>query len=231
MSLTDEILKEGDNKPAAGATDEIPVDDSFSYEGYQVVRSEFFAHMLEPSITFNGNRMYVNSACLRKLPDVDYVQILIHREEKKLVLRPADENAKDAFLWCTSKNGVKHPKQITCRVFFAKLFTMMEWNPDFRYKLLGKVIRDRGDERLVVFDLKATEIYLRIVAEGQKPKISRKPVFPAEWENQFGLPVEEHRKQLTVNIFDGYTVFGITEEKMKDNGENTALEREGQDGQ
>ena len=34
-----------------------------------------------------------------------------------------------------------------------------------------------------------------------------------EWENQFGLPVEEHRKQLQVNIFNGYTVFGIRENK------------------
>ena len=45
--------------------------------------------------------------------------------------------------------------------------------------------------------------------EGEKPKTSRTPVFPAEWQNQFGLPVEEHRKQLQVNIFDGYTVFSV----------------------
>ena len=88
----------------------------------------------------------------------------------------------------------------------------MSWNSDYRYKLLGKIIQS-GDEKLVVFDLNATEIYPRVIKEGQKPKTSRKPVFPAEWENQFGLPVEEHRKLLQVNIFDGYTVFGIQENK------------------
>jgi len=65
------------------------------------------------------------------------------------------------------------------------------------------------DEFLFIFDLMATEIYQRIIREGEKPKTSRTPTFPAEWKNQFGLPIEEHRKLLQVNIFEGYTVFGL----------------------
>ena len=37
----------------------------FSYEGYQVVRGEFFAHVYEPSITFNRNKITFNTSCLR----------------------------------------------------------------------------------------------------------------------------------------------------------------------
>ena len=59
----------------------------------------------------------------------------------------------------------------------------------------------------------ATETYPRVIKEGEKPKTSRTPVFPAEWQNQFGLPVEEHRKLLQVNIFNGYTVFGLGDEQ------------------
>ena len=197
---------------SAYAEDEVIQDDSFSYDGYQVVRGEFFAHVYEPSISFNQSKVYVNAACLKRMPDVDHVQILVNSEEKKLVIRPADEDAKDAFLWCSSKAAVRKPKQITCRVFFAKIVNLMSWNADYRYKMLGKVIRS-GEEKLIVFDLTATEIYTRIIRDGEKPRASRKPVFPAEWENQFGLPVEEHRKLLQVNIFDGYTVFGIQDNK------------------
>ena len=194
------------------AENEIVLDDSFSYNGYQVVRGEFFAHLYEPSVCFNQSKIYVNTGCLKRMQDVDYVQILVNAEEKKLVIRPADEDEKDAFLWCSIKNNGRKPKQITCRVFFAKIANLMSWNTDYRYKLLGKIIRS-GEEKLIVFDLTATEIYLRTAKNGEKPKTSRKPVFPAEWENQFGLPVEEHRKQLQVNIFNGYTVFGIRENK------------------
>lgn len=190
-------------------------DDAFCYDGYQVVRGEFFAHVYEPSITFNNCKVSLNTACINRLPDVDYVQILVNPEERKLAVRPSNGDEKDSFLWCTAKSTKRKPKQITCRMFFAKIVQLMEWNPDYRYKLLGKLIRS-GDEYLFIFDLTATQIYQRIEQSGEKVKISRTPVFPSEWQNQFGLPVEEHRKLLQVNIFKGYTVFGIKEDKLSD---------------
>lgn len=182
-------------------------EEDFSYDGYQVVRGEFFAHTFEPSITFNDSRVYVNAACLKRMPTVEYIQILINQQAKKLVVRPCREDEKDSFRWC-SNTGKRRPKQITGRIFFAKLAEMMQWNASYRYKLLGKLIRTNS-EQLYIFDLTASEVYRRVRQEGREDRNSRVPVFPAEWQNQFGLPVEEHRKQLQINIFDGYTVFGV----------------------
>lgn len=184
-------------------------DSNFNYDGYQVVRGEYFAHLHEPSITFNRSKVSLNTACLKRLPHVDYVQILVNSEERKLAVRPCREDEKDSFPWSTTK---RKPKQISCRVFFAKIVDLMDWNPEFRYKLLGKLIKS-GNEYLFFFDLTATEIYQRTIQEGEKPKTSRTPIFPAQWQNQFGLPVEEHGKQLQVNIFNGYTVFGIKDKE------------------
>lgn len=199
---------------ASAPNEEVIQDDSFSYDGYQVVRGEFFAHVYEPAITFNNCKVILNTACLLRLPDVEYVQILVNPKEQKLAVRPSNEYEKDSFLWCTSKDMKRRPRQMTCRMFFAKVVQLMDWNPDYRYKLLGKLIRS-GNEQLFIFDLTATEIYQRFMTDGEKPKTSRTPVFPAEWKNQFGLPVEEHRKLLQVNIFDGYTVFGIKDKSEK----------------
>ncbi len=199
---------------------EIIQDDSFSYAGYQVVRGEFFAHIHEPSITLNNCKVNVNSACINKLPDVNYVQILVNPTEKKLAVRPCSEDEKDSFLWCTydTKTGKKKPKQITCRMFFAKIISLMEWNDNYRYKMLGKLIKS-NDEYLFIFDLSSVEMYQRLSADGSRVKNSRIPVFPVEWKNQFGMPVEEHRKSLQVNIFDGYAVFGLKEQSNdKDDG-------------
>ena len=87
----------------------------------------------------------------------------------------------------------------------------MDWNPNYRYKLLGKLIRSDG-ELLFIFDLNNPEIFVRAVKEDGKIKTARKPVFPKEWQNQFGLPMEEHQKTMQVNIFDDYAVFGLQEE-------------------
>lgn len=189
---------------------EIIEDNSFNYEGYQVVRGEFFAHIHEPSFTFNSYKVSVNTACIKKLPEVEYVQLLVNPKKKKLVVRPCSEEEKDSFRW--SSNGKKRaPKQITCRIFFAKIISLMGWNPNYRYKLLGKLIRSNG-ELLFIFDLTTPEIFIRAEKKGEKAKMSRTASYPDEWQNQFGVPVEEHQSNLQINIFEGYTVFGLSEQ-------------------
>ena len=188
--------------------DVIELRDDFDFDGYQVVRREFFAHTFEPSITFNNYKVYVNAACLNKFPHADCVQLLINRESRILALRPCTEFERDAFAWCNTSGGKRKPRQVTGKFFFAKLFELMDWNIDYRYKLLGKVIH-ANDEYLIAFDLNASEIYQRIAKDGGKPKTARTPVFPAGWKDQFGLPYHEHQKSLQINIFDGHAIYGI----------------------
>ena len=135
----------------------------------------------------------------------------IRKEE--IAVRPCQEDEKDSFRWRSAGNKLK-PKQITCKVFFAKIMSLMGWNPNNRYKLLGKLI-ESGGELLFTFDLKTPEIFQRITKEDGSVKASRIPQYPEEWKNQFGLPVDEHRESLQVNIFEGYAVFGIKKEKDK----------------
>ena len=152
-------MADNTTKTIEQAGDVIRLDHPFDYEGYQVVRQEFFAHVNEPAVTFNNYKFYGNAACLRRFPTTEFVQVLINREQKLLVLRPCGEEDRDAFPWRTQKS--KKPKQATCRLFFAKVFELMGWNPAHRYRLLGKVVQAAG-ERLLVFDMTATEIYQRV---------------------------------------------------------------------
>ena len=203
--------------PAATAqklqTDTPPDDDiirmdSFSFEGYQVVRGEFFDHINEPSVSFNKGKVNFNAACIRRLPHVNYVQFLVNQQEKKLVIRPVGEDVKDGILWCSLSGNKRKPKQITCKIFYMMIHSLMGWNPEYRYKLLGKII-ESSHEFLVVFDLNSVETYLRVVKDDGKVRSSRTPVYPADWKGRFGLPAEEHDQLKQVNIFNGYTTFGL----------------------
>ena len=194
--------------------EQIEEDDSFSLDKFQVVRREFFSHISEPSITFNNYKIGLNSACIKRLPQIDYIQFLVNRQTRKLAIRPCLESDLHSVQWCTNSGGKRKPRQVTGKIFFMKLFDMMGWNPNYRYKILGKLIRANG-EYLFVFDLTSTEVYQRIVKEGAKPKMSRTPVFPAEWQDQFGVPFEEHRKSLQINIFDNYAVYGIKDKEAE----------------
>lgn len=82
---------QGEQREPTAADDVLELDGAFDYEGYQVVRREFFAHTAEPSVTFNNYKFYVNAACLRRFPNVDFVQILVNQERKILAIRPCSE--------------------------------------------------------------------------------------------------------------------------------------------
>ena len=201
--------------------DQIEEDDSFSLDKFQVVRREFFSHISEPSITFNNYKIGLNSACIKRLPQIEYIQFLVNRQTQKLAIRPCLESDFHSFQWCTTSGGKRKPRQVTGKIFFMKLFDMMGWNPNYRYKILGKLIKANG-EYLFVFDLTSTEVYQRIVKEGAKPKTSRTPVFPAEWQDQFGVPYEEHKRSLQINIFDNYAVYGIKDKEADQTGSSAA---------
>lgn len=194
--------------------EEIPHDDTFSYDGYQVVRGEFFAHINEPTITFNGNKVYVNAACIKRLPEVERIQILINEDERNLVVRPSNEDEKESFVWCT--RGTKRaPKQVTGKEFMAKLLAFTGWNPDNRYKLLGKIFRT-GQEVLFIFNLDSKLMFPRAQTADGKIITSTKPVFSIEWEKPFGPTFAEHRKQMESRVFKGYTVIGVVDKKANE---------------
>lgn len=200
----------------------LEADDSFDFDGFQVVRREFFAHVQEPSVTFNGFKFYVNTACLNKFPKTEFVQVLVNPEAKILILRPCAEYAKDAFAWSTLSKGKRKPRQTTCKIFYAKIMALMGWEPGYRYKMLGRLIR-ANDEYLMAFDLTSPETFVRKQDENAKSKAARVPQFPLEWQNQFGLPVNQHSQSMAINFFDGYAVYSIKDPATKKSSPSSTL--------
>lgn len=194
--------------------------------GFQVVRREFFAHTREPSIVFSDGKISVNTACVRKLPDAEYIQILINRETQQLAIRPCEELDLFAVQWGTTKNGKRFPRAVTGRIFFMKICDMMEWDPNHRYKILGRLSRANGDH-LFVFDLKSFETYERSVSKTDgKRKSSRIPIFPMEWKDQFGIPFEKQHQALQINMFDGFTLFSLKDNMNAEKSEEDKTENQ-----
>lgn len=216
----------------------IELAEDFSYEGYQVVRRELFAHLREPAVVIRMDSVTFNTACIAGLEDAVYIQILVNQDNKRMVVRKCEENDKDALRWCVAKPDKRKSRKMTNKIFSAMMYEMMGWNLDCRYKILGHKITFE-DETIYVFDLMETEIFLDIKGKRAKKdtesqsttesannieetvssntdnersaeEIKRKnriPFYPKEWKDSFGLPVEEHRKALEINMLDGYAEF------------------------
>ena len=210
----------------------IELAEDFSYDGYQVVRRELFAHLREPAVVIRRDSVTSNTACIAGLEDAVYIQILVNQDNKRMVVRKCEENDKDALRWCVAKPDKRKSRKMTNKIFSAMMYEMMGWNLDCRYKILGHKITFE-DETIYVFDLMETEIFLDIKRKKakkdtesqsttenannieetassdteEKKRKNRIPFYPKEWKDSFGLPVEEHRKALEINMLDGYAEF------------------------
>jgi hypothetical protein len=131
----------------------------FSYDGYQVVRREMFAHLREPAVVIRKDSVTFNTACIAGLEDVVYIHILVNQEDKRMVVRKCDKDDKDALRWCVDKPDKRKSRKMTNRLFSAMMYEQMGWNTNCRYKILGHKIT-YGDETIYIFDLTETEIFI-----------------------------------------------------------------------
>ena len=190
----------------------IALEAGFSFDGYQVVRREFFSHKFDPTLTIKGNSITFNNACISKLEQVVYVQVLVNPAAEKLVIRPCEEGARDAIRWCVAKNDKRKSREITCGLFTAKLYEMMGWEGLYRYKLQGTRINYNG-EQLYVFDLTSTEVFLPAVKDPDNPTAKARrsaAVYPANWRDSFGLPVQDHTASVQVDLMEGFSFANVS---------------------
>lgn len=199
------------------------LESTFSYDGYQVVRKELFAHLRDPAIVIRKDSITFNTACISVLENVVYVHVMFNSDLKRIVVRGCDENDKDALRWCIAKPDKRKSRKMSCKPFSELVYNEMGWDSDCRYKILGYRINFEG-ETLYVFDLLVPEIF----HEGQKrkkgesapqseetkPVNTRKGFYPDDIAGTFGVPVEEHLKESEVKQIDGYVSMGILTGKV-----------------
>ncbi len=166
--------------------------------GYQVTRAELFAHQREPAITVWEDRIKFNMACLRRFPGATHIQLLIHPEQKRLIIRPCDKDAPDALRWCSGgrEKEIKN-RDMICRIFAAKVFDLMRWDKKYRYKMLGKpAVCD--NEVLFLFRLSDFELFVNTGTKRSRSYLQE------DWRDYFGTPVEQHEESYKINLADGY---------------------------
>ena len=191
-------------------------------DDFEVTRGEFYSHTREPGFTLNDGKVQVNTACIRKMADVDYIQILINRESHKLAIRACGEEDLFCLPWVRVKDGKRYPRPITGRIFIMKVCKLMNWNPDNRIRMLGKFYK-ANDDLIFLFDMDGAEEYPRVIGEDGKRKSSKTPHFSAALENVFGPLYSEHKKEMGINLHQGFAIYSVKDGVLRPR--NSRLEK------
>lgn len=218
---------------------------NFSYDGYQVVRREMFAHLACPAVTIRKDSVTFNTACINGLEDAVYIQIFMSRNQKRMVIKKSSESVKDSLRWCVNRNDKRKTRTITSREFSGMVYQMMAWDDSCRYKIAGHKIQYQG-ETLYVFELSEPEIFRELPKrtkeekeelekrlspeelkelQRKEMKESRTPFYPKDIQNTFGVPVSEHEDHPTLGDPVQYTgMSAFSKEESETQGEQMTLD-------
>lgn len=166
---------------------------AFDLQGYQVVRGQFMQVRYEgPTINITNERISFNKFCVQKFENVAYVQLLLHPTERRIAIRPCSSTDAHNIRWRPDPEKAVYSKTLNCQHFGNALYSIMEWNPDYVYKVRGTWAQ-RGAEQIIVFNLpNATPAVMVAPENGEETKQKRVSLCPEEWADDFGEEFYEH---------------------------------------
>lgn len=185
-------------------------------DDYEVLRREFVSHVFDAACTFRSDSISFNSAAINKMEDSDYINILINKKSKVMIIRACHQDDPDSIKWCSRKRdtGKRVSKKITCRTFASMMYDMMGWSSENRYKIQATIIRTQ-EEILLVFNLCNVEIYVpRKVLDDGTVK-NKTPYYPSDWKESFGLPYGEHKQIVKIDLLDGFAKMEVVTKKVR----------------
>ena len=159
---------------------------SIDLRGCEVVRQQFFSVANITSVILSTDRIRFSSYCVRKFSKTDYIELLVHPEQKQLAARPCSAEHKNALRWAGILDGKLYGRGFGAVAFAKTLFELFGWEPGQRYRIRG-VKHQNGNKAFVMFDAREAEA---IMPEGS--------AFPATWQSSYGENYYKHMQRQCV---------------------------------
>lgn len=178
----------------------------FDLRGYEIARGQFFQTANRISVMISMDGITFTTEAVRKFGNEISVELLIHPDRKLLAVRPSSKESRNSMKWGRIRSGIICPRSIKGAAFLPTLFSLLEWNTQCKYRVIG-VHRQKEAEAILLFDLNETEI---IIPNGMLPdsttNVSDSPgmnpftssnkkgvlAYPADWTENFGNPFYAH---------------------------------------
>lgn len=163
------------------------------------------------------NEIQFNNACLYKMNNCEYIQLLYHPKKNILVIRSSSKQDPYAFHWITnSKNNIKTAKR-KCSNFSKILFSYFNWNKNYKYIFQG-IMRYRNNEKIILFDLSNLKIILKeSTIENFITKHKYITLYPKKLVENFGDDIYEGEMNYQLRLIDVLGFWDVYDERQNIN--------------
>lgn len=186
---------------------------SLEYEdldGYEMPPRSQFSMLKKPAVSIKYGKLSFNMACIRLFEGVQYILPLCHPQKKRLTVVMCSEEESASVDWARirQKDGEWVNKDISSPEYVDKIYKMMGWNRECRYKVLGRVANSR-EGLVLVFELEEAVMYESKSATyvdektGEtKEKKRQVSYYPEFYKDRIGKSYNDYVAARQINMFE-----------------------------
>ena len=182
-----------DGEPAIEMPDSYEAEEGdFDLRGFEIASLDLFDPRFSPHMKMADGVMRFSQECIKRIKTDNYIEILIHPRERKIAVRRATRDNRNAVMWAKLEGGRQVPREIPCAAFSDTFFSLFGWNKNYRYRMYGTQFHD-GTEDAFVFSARDASAFIHdddielpdgITAFARSGKYIG--ALPAEYSNAFG---------------------------------------------
>lgn len=198
--------------------------------GYELPPRTQFSMLSKPAVSIKYGKMTFNMASVRMFDEALFILTPVNRDKKRLMVVPCKEEESASLQWARIRESddTKVNKTISSEEFILKLYKMMGWKLNCRYKILGRVaLAKPGPMPVLIFDLEEAIMFdskpMEFVDE-ETGEIKKKQVkyYPEEYKDCIGKSYNDYIEAKQMNIFEfldeytGQSYSDLPEEEIPD---------------
>lgn len=181
-----------------------------SFDGYELPPRTQFSMLKKPAVSVKYGKLTFNMACIRLFEGMKFILPIVNTNKKRLAIIPCQEEESASVEWARLKNGDTWVnKQITSVDFVEKLFSLMDWDRECRYKILGRIATsDRG--LILIFDMEEAimfapkkEAYVDPVTGEEKQRQVK--YYPDAYKDCIGRSYNDYAQYRQMNLFEDFS--------------------------
>ena len=175
-------------------------------EGYLLPPRTQFPMLKKPTVSIKYKQININMACVRLFEGVQHVLPLVHPDKRRLAIVPCAEEESASVEWARLKEGVWVNKTITSLEFVEKIFALMKWDRNARYKTIGRIANSTSGlilvfdlDEAIAFDPQETEYVDQQTGE---VKHRRTIYYPDHYKDTIGKSYNDYAGARQLDVFE-----------------------------
>ena len=175
-------------------------------DGYELPPRSQFSMLKKPAVSIKYKEINVSTACIRLFEGIQHVLPILHPTKKRLAIVPCAEEESASVEWARLKDDKWVKKTITSLEFVEKIYALMGWDRNCRYKALGRVANSPNG-LILVFDLDEAIFFAPQPTEyvdintGEVKK-RRVVYYPDMYKDKIGKSYNDYVAARQTNIFE-----------------------------